>query len=166
MDATYYPALKAFLVAQTDPVLVDYRDTGNNGGMALWLNENAAPNFIVWRTSVTWDEIMLNGMNWARVDNLTVGKARIWDWMFQNGSNSMNPSKPNIRLGIDAAWDGTAADLAVRASVYTHCKRAATRAEKALCTPLANSGTDVLPATMTFEGMETSADARLAMMTV
>lgn len=112
-------------------------------------NKSASPSWTVWRTSVTWDEIMLNGMDWARVDNLSVGKARIWDWMFQNAAKSCNPSKANIRAGIDATWVGTAADLAVRASVYTHCKRAANRIEKLLST---GTGSDASPATMGYEG--------------
>jgi hypothetical protein len=127
--------------------------------IARLLNVAAAPTFIVWRTSVTWDEIMLNGMDWARVDNLSVGKARIWDWMFQNGSRSFNPSKPNIRTGIEAVWVGTAADLAVRAAVYVHCKRATTRAEKLFAT---GTGSDAVPGTLTFEGAITPNDVEEA----
>ena len=111
------------------------------------MNLPASPSFIVWRTSVPVEEIMRNGMDWARVDNLTVGKARIWDWMSQLGT--LDPSRANIRAGIDAAWVGTSADLAVRATVYTHCKRAASRVEKLFAT---GAGTDASPATMVFEG--------------
>src|SRR5687767_8127503 len=77
---------------------------GSDGddAIARLLNLAAVPAWVVWRTSVTWDEIMLNGMDWARVDNLSVGKSRIWDWMFQNSARSFNPSKTNIRAGIDA----------------------------------------------------------------
>jgi hypothetical protein len=107
----------------------------------------ADPAFIVWKTSVSIDEIMRNGMDWARVDNLSVGKARIWDWMGRLGT--FDPSKANIRTGIDSAWVGTAGDLAVRAVVYTHCKRSASVLEKLLAT---GTGTDVTPATMGYEG--------------
>ncbi len=117
--------------------------------IAEWYNRPTSPAFTVWRTAVTWDEIMLNGMDWARVDNLSVGKARIWDWMFQNALRAMNPAKANIRAGIDATWVGTAADLAVRASVYAHCKRAATAGERLYAT---GTGTEATPGTMTFEG--------------
>lgn len=127
--------------------------------IARRLNLLADPAWIVWRTSVPWDEIMLNGMDWARVDNLSVGKARIWDWMFQNSQRACNPSKPNIRAGIDAVWVGTAADLTVRASVYTHCKRSATRAEKLYTT---GTGTTNDPATLTFEGSVSYQDVETA----
>ena len=100
---------------------------------------------------------MRNGMDWTQVDNLTVGKARIWDWMTRLGT--FDPSKLNIRAGIDAAWVGTAAMLAVRATVYTHCKRAATRAEKLFSS---GTGTTASPATMAFEGYLTYADVSAA----
>lgn len=118
--------------------------------IAAAYNLPADPAFTVWRTSVTWDEIMDNGIDWTRVDNLTNGsKYRIWEWLFKNSSNSINPGKPNIRAGIDAAWVGTAADLAVRAAVYVHCKRSATRGEKLFST---GTGSGASPATMDFEG--------------
>ena len=115
--------------------------------LANLLNLIASPAFIVWKTNVAIDEVMRNGMDWARVDNLSVGKARIWEWMTKLGT--INAAKANIRAGIDATWVGTAADLAVRAHVYTHCKRSATVIEKLFAT---GTGTDVSPATMDFEG--------------
>jgi hypothetical protein len=112
------------------------------------LNKEASPAFTVWKTSVSVDEIMRNGMDWARVDNLTVGKARIWDWLGRLGS--FDASKTNVRAGIDAAWVGTAADLAVRASIYVHCKENASVIEKLLAAGGAGSLAD--PATMAVEG--------------
>ena len=149
-------ALKAAIDA--DPVLSAYPMTsGGAYAIAAALNVAAVPAFIVWRTDVTLDEIMRNGMDWARVDNLSVGKARIWDWMGRLGQ--FDASKPNIRAGIDACWAVTAADLAVRAAVYVHCKRSATRAEALFAT---GTGTDASPATMTFEGALTADDVQQA----
>jgi hypothetical protein len=138
--------LKAFIAA--DPVMsVQLPGSGGSYPIADLLNQTANPAFIVWKTSVSIDEIMRNGMDWARVDNLTIGKARIWDWLGRLGS--FDASKANVRAGIDACWVGTAADLAVRASVYTHCKRSANRIEKLFAT---GTGSDAVPATMVFEG--------------
>ena len=115
------------------------------------LNVQASPTYIVWRTLVAMNEIMQNGFNWTRVDNLSVGKARIWDWMTQYGPKingveaAINPSLVNIRAGIDAVWVGTQADLDVRAAVYVHCKRSSTLAEQLLAT---GTGSDASPATM------------------
>lgn len=140
--------LKAFVEA--DPVLSAYpHNTDGAYEIARLLQANASPEFIVWRTSVTKDEIMQNGFDWVRVDNLSVGKARIWDWLFYNQGNVFNPSKVNVRAGVDECWKGTAADLAVRNAVYVHCKRAANVLEKLFAT---GTGTTASPATMAVEG--------------
>lgn len=138
--------LKAFILA--DPVLSAF-PLNSDGSYAIadLLNKTAEPAFIVWKTDVSIDEIMRNGMDWARVDNLSVGKARIWDWLGRLGV--INAAKTNVRAGIDAAWVGTAADLAVRAAIYVHCKRSATVLEKLFAT---GAGTDAVPATMVIEG--------------
>lgn len=152
-------ALKTFVEA--DPTFSQL-PPGNSSALqiAQALNEPANPTFTVWKTAVTQDEIMQNGFDWVQVDNLTVGKARIWEWMFDNESNSINPSKANVRLGIDEAWKGTAAMLAVRAAVYVHCKRAANGIEKLLAT---GTGSDATPATMGAEGELTYLDVVFAM---
>ena len=149
--------LKADILA--DPVLRQWAATGYMASeIADAYNQTAAPEWVVWKSNVLVDEIMRNGMDWARVDNLSVGKARIWDWMGRLGT--FDASKPNIRAGIDATWVGTAADLAVRAMVYTHCKRAAKRIEKVLST---GNGTTASPATMGFEGNLTYQDVEAAL---
>jgi hypothetical protein len=150
-DPTLLAILKADILA--DPAFVGQFAEQ----IAAAYNQPAAPEWIVWKTSVDVDEIMRNGMDWTQVDNLTVGKARIWDWMTRLGS--FNASKTNIRAGIDAAWVGTAAMLAVRAIIYTHCKRAATRGEKLLST---GTGSTASPATMRFEGVMTYQDVEAA----
>ena len=123
-------------------------------------NTLAIPTYVVWRTSVDQDEIMQNGFDWVRVDNLSVGKARIWEWLFSNLSRAINPSKPNVRLGIDEAWKGTAADLLVREAVYVHCKRDATVLEKLFAT---GAGTTLSPSNMTVEGNAHYEDVKTAM---
>ena len=137
--------LKAAILA--DGTLNQMYVDGNLDGLRNGVNATASPAFIVWKTDVSIDEIMRNGMDWARVDNLSVGKARIWDWMSRLGQ--FDASRTNVRAGIDACWVGTAADLAVRTAVYIHCKRSASFAEKVLAT---GTGTDAVPATMVFEG--------------
>ena len=127
--------------------------------IAAGLNQTAAPAFIVWRTRVSQDEIMQNGFDWVRVDNLSVGKARIWDWLFSNSVRAINPSKVNVRAGIAECWKGTAADLAVQAAVLAHCKREATIVERVLAT---GTGSDAAPATMSFEGAIGYADVQAA----
>jgi len=131
--------------------IVDYRDDL----IRDYYNAPSSPAFTVWRTSVSQDEIMQNGFDWTRVDNLSIGKARVWEWLFDNQSNTINPSKTNVRAGIDQTWVGTAADLAVRAAVYVHCKRIANRAERFFAT---GTGSDAAPGLLTFEGELTTSD--------
>ena len=141
-----------------EPTLASARQSGDDTAIAAWLNAPSSPSYIVWRTSVTKEQIQASAsFDWTRVDNLSVGKARIWDQMFYGGS--INPSQANYRAGIDATWVGTQADLNVRSAVYAVCKRTATRAEKALAT---GTGSDASPATMGFEGMISAADVAAA----
>lgn len=118
----------------------------------------ASPDFYVWRSTVTQDEIMQNGFDWVRVDNLSVGKARIWEWMFDNAVASINPSKANVRAGIAEVWKGTAADNAVRQAVFNRCQARATRAQKLFATgPGTTTSVDgVGPATMAVESISLS----------
>lgn len=145
--------LKAALLA--DPALAQYITDYRDDLIRDYYNEPASPAYIVWRTAVTQDEIMLNGFDWARVDNLSAGKARVWVWMFDNQAKSFNPSKANVRAGIDQTWVGTAPDLAVRAAVYVHCKRACNRVERLFAT---GTGSDAVPGLMAFEGEITTSD--------
>lgn len=113
------------------------------------LNKIASPDFYVWRTSVTQDEITQNGFTWTEVDGITAGKARIWEWLFLNESRAINPSKQNVRDGIREVWKGTAARGDVYAAVISHCYRTARRVEKILAT---GTGSTASPALMAFEG--------------
>lgn len=143
-------ALKAGINA--DPELAAFPNNSDGAfGIAALLNLEASPAFYIWRSNVPVDEIMLNGFDWTRVDNLTVGKARIWDWMMRTGS--INPPQANVRAGVLATFS-TAGDLNNRLAVFTHCQRKATRAEKLLATGSGTSATEqgVGPATAGFEG--------------
>jgi len=138
--------LKAAVLAETDSTFVGYRTANDKPSMAAWFN--GASTTVVWKTAVTKKSILGGAaFDWTRVDNLSVGKARIWDQMFSVGD--IDASRSNIRAGIDATWVGTQADLDVRAGVYVQCKRFANRLEKLYAT---GTGTDAAPATMVFEG--------------
>ena len=124
------------------------------------LSVTAAGPFVVWKTSVSRQQILQNGFDWTRLDNLSAGKARVWNDIFAGEGGTLNPSKSNVRTGIDSVWVGTAADLAVREAVYVHCKRSATIVEKLLAT---GTGSNAVPATMGFEGAITGDEIQTAM---
>ena len=140
---------RAALFAETNPVVVAALAEGSFGIATDYYNAEATPAYTVWKTRVELEEITSNGFDWVRVDNLSVGKARIWEWMFGSESKSINPSKPNIRAGIAEVWKGTAADLAVQAVVLGHCKRPATLFESLFVT---GTGTTADPAQLGWEG--------------
>lgn len=147
LTAEQFNVLKAVIIVQ--PELQSALANGADYVIQGWCNSIANPSFTVWKTTVTDEEIVVDtAFNWTRVDNLSVGKARIWDWLFRFGS--VDASSTNVRAGIDAVWVGTAADLAVRAAVYSHCKRFATNAEKILAT---GTGSDAVPGVLTYEGL-------------
>ena len=155
MTPSQITALRSVCLAT--PAAAAFFNQNGAAGLRAYLNAPSDPVWIAWRSQVSQDEIMLNGFDWARVDNLSVGKARVWEWLFDNQAKSINPSKPNVRAGIETVWvSGVAADLAVRNAVYAHCKRTATRAEKMLGT---GTGTDATPGFMTFEGEVSDHDA-------
>lgn len=143
-------ALKADINASLDPLVIAARAAPRNDQeLSRLYNLTAVPQYVVWRTRVTQDEIMLNGFDWTRVDNLGIGKARVWEWLFDNAAKAIDSSKPNIRAGIDQVWQGVAADLAVRAAVFVICKRDCNRVERLLATGI---GTTITPGLLVFEG--------------
>jgi hypothetical protein len=150
--------LKVFI--ETDPMFTNIPQNVEGAyQIALMLQEIVSPAFTVWKTSVEIDEIMRNGMDWTLVDNLSVGKARIWDWLGRLGT--INPSKINVRAGIDAAWAGTgAAFVTLRANIYSHCKRPANHLEKLFSTGV---GSDASPATMVVEVPVSYSEVQLIM---
>lgn len=166
-----YAALKADINANTNTIpygagTPQIKDLPNNGDanleIANWYNGQASPDYYAYRASVPVAEVMLNGFDWTRVDNLSVGKARIWEWITRaNSSNTFDASKSNIRAGINETWKGTAADLLVRAAVYVHCTKFASRVEKLLKAAgngTAPDGNGDGPATLSFEGILTGDD--------
>lgn len=150
-------ALRANILA--DPTLAPKCVQFGDGpfDIATAYNLPKSPTFVVWRSSVTAQEIMsAASFDWTRVDNLTVGKARIWEWIVQFGT--LNVGQANIRAGIDATWSA-GGDAATKAGIYAVSKRAATRAEALFAN---GTGSDASPAALVFEGALTPADVQAA----
>lgn len=171
LTTTQLLVLKNHIAANANTVLVGGVPTAisavphtpdNAVAVANWYNLPAVPDYRVYRTAVPMKEIMLNGFDWTRVDNLSIGKARIWEWLTEADpfSRSIDPSKSNVRAGINACWVGTAADLAVRAAVYDHCHRAAKNGERLHATGAgtAPDQTGSGPGTMAVEGDVTASN--------
>jgi hypothetical protein len=141
--------LKAAIAAETDSAFVTLRTANDEQGMADFYN--AASTKIVWRTGISRAALTVDGFDFTQVDNLTVGQARIWDWLFEDGP--LNPSESGKRAAVSEAWKGTAAKVAVGTFVLGKCKRAATKGEALYAT---GTGTDGSPAVLAFEGALTA----------
>lgn len=139
-------ALKTAILA--DPTMSLAASENRWWDVAEVLNTKATPDFIVWLTAITKEDIYANGFTWTEVDSVTDLKWRVWNEIFWSGA--MNPSKPNVRAAIAEVWRGTAGKLAVQAYVLGKCKRPALLGEKLLAT---GTGTLAEPATMTYEGV-------------
>ncbi len=138
-------------LVQADPIATALANAADDVGLAAWLNTGDA-TYTVWRTDVTIDECNAV-IVWTEVDGLTAGKARIWEWM--KSLAVLNASRANIRQGI---LDAFASATATRTALTALAKRLASRAEKALAS---GTGTNASPATLTWEGQITYADASL-----
>lgn len=145
MDLTQSQLIVLRDAINADPALAS-QPLHSDGAFAIAeaLNKTASPDFIVWKSTVSVEEIMQNGFVWTAVDSLTNGKARIWEWMTRFGY--INPSKANVRQGIADCFGGASAMVA---GIMPHCKRKASRVEKIFAT---GTGTDASPATMIFIG--------------
>jgi hypothetical protein len=143
--------LKAAIDA--DPVLAALPlNSDSSFTIAAEFNKDASPAFYVWRSSQNILEIMSNGFDWTRVDNMTVGEARIWQFMTQLGV--INPARSNVRAGVNEAFKGTAQDNTMRLAIFGHCQRLATRFERVYVTGAGTTTDDIGtgPGTMVVEG--------------
>jgi hypothetical protein len=140
----------------------------NAAAVAAWYNQPAAPDYYVWRTSVTEAEYV----GTSGVDVANGGAATVWSWtgagfitraqgerdawnrLFVSGF--ANPSLANVRQAFaDILSGGTATGPANQNHPPTVSKRKATAAEKLFA---AGTGSFGAPATMAFEGSLSYAD--------
>ncbi len=128
-----------------DSTLNEFWNQANPSAIAYLYNADSTPAFYVWRTSISVDEYR-NAIVWNEVDTLTVGKARIWEWLTGRMTLAIAPSKVVVRQGIA---DTFASNTTTRANLLSIAYRQATRLEAILATGV---GTIQSPGTMTFEG--------------
>jgi len=145
LNPLQFQAVLDYILA--DPVLgaLDRHVSGNAFDIITpALNAPAAPDFIVW-TDCSVQEIIENGFIWTAVDSLSVGKARIWEWMSASGK-FIDGRKGNVRQGLKDAF-GNGSPMHVQ--IMSHLKRKASRVEKLFTTGL---GSDLNPGTAVVEG--------------
>lgn len=144
--------LKTFVEA--DPTLSLIPQTLDGAfELAIRLQDDASPDFWVWKTSLHEHEITGDTSpdgtvwSWTAYIARSVGERDGWVRMF-NTSLTINPSLPNVRQGIaDVFSGGTGA--AQRAHLLAMGRRKANKLEGLFA---AGTGTTDTPGTMTIEG--------------
>lgn len=111
---------------------------------------NVVGTFVVWRTSVPPTDYR-GQIVWTEVSALSVGLARIWEWVSGVNTLPINAADPNVRTGIATAFAG----LTTLTNLTAVAKRFATRGEKLFATGTGTSGS---PGTMGPEGVVTAAN--------
>jgi hypothetical protein len=145
LTAAQLATLKAFIAS--DPTL-SAQPLNTDGAFAIAeaMNAAASPAFTVWRSSVPVEEYR-DAVTWTEVDALTVGKARIWEWLTGNMTQPLETARAPVRQGLADCWG---AATTTRAALLAAAKRSATIAEKLFAT---GTGTVASPATMEVEGL-------------
>src|SRR5262245_3572185 len=131
-----------------DPAFADVpHDASGAMVVATAYNLNASPEFWVWRTSVPPEDYTgANSIVWTEVDQLTAGRARIFEWMTGLLTRPLNAADLNIRQGLA---DTFGASSQTRTNLQVILRRLATRAEALYAT---GTGTPASPGTLVFEG--------------
>jgi hypothetical protein len=155
MTPAQLAALRAAIAA--DATLAGLpRNDDTSLAIADAFNVDASPPYTVWRTSLATADAMAS-LVWTEVDNLTIGKARIWEWMSRLGT--INPSIGNVRAGLSQCFGAASATAA---AVTPLMKRTASRVERLYVIPTPNQagtpGSDASPGTLVFEGPLTPSD--------
>lgn len=149
-------ALKADILADPAFALVPNSPDGAFEIAAAY-SLTAVPNFWVWRTAVTKDELVnapsIDGtvFAWTGTGFITrsVGERDAWRELFDAGG-VVNPSLPQVRQAfLDIFSGGTAPAPANRTHLATVARRKARRGEKLFAVGV---GTTASPATMAGEG--------------
>lgn len=141
-----------------DPVLVAMpNDTDSNILTANAFNLNASPNFTVWKTLVTIDEVGNNFVGTELAGLTQANQARL-QTIAQYSLGGVNPSVADRRAFFDDVFSA-AGGAGTRAKLLILWKRLATRAEKLYAT---GTGSDAIPALLTFEGQISYQDVNSA----
>jgi hypothetical protein len=124
---------------------------GDANGLRDWLN--AAGTFVVWRTSVSNDELgdAMNGTEIAGLSSLGMQRLQV---LAAYSGGSQNMTRADRRAAFDAVFSG-AGGAVTRAAMALLWKRNSLRVEQALAS---GTGTTTTPGLMTFEGAASGPD--------
>lgn len=119
-------ALKAAILAETDPAFVAWRASGAEGAMADFLNSPASPAVLVWRNDVSALDLD-EASNYAVFDAVVAGKRDAWALFLQYAPRDFTRNK--VRKVVEDVWGNSNSASTTAFAIYTAATRAATRAE-------------------------------------
>lgn len=159
-------ALKAAILAETDPEFVGYRTNGQTPLMTEWLNGIASPAYYVRRTSLSRHDILTSTSDegtafaWAGGAYITrsQGERDAFREMF-NSTGTVNPSLPSIQAAFNDIFSGSGG-AGNRAHILALSRRPCTRFERIYAT---GAGTKASPSVAVIDGAVTDADISAAL---
>ena len=155
------PAQQATLKTsiQADPAFNSLPQNSDGAyAIALAYDLPATPNWTVWKSNVTINEVGKK-FNGAELAGLTTGNQTRLQTIAQYMAGGVNPSLLDNRQFFDDVFSG-AGGTNTRAALLILWKRLANRSEKLFST---GTGSDAAPATMTVEGTLSYSDVQQAM---
>ncbi len=147
LTSAQYQILKADILA--DPALASQPNTPDGAlAIANAYNLLAFPSFTVWKTNVPITTVgdHINGAELAGLSTLNTTRLQAVIMLSEGG---VNPSLADRRAFFDDIFSG-AGGVITRAQLLALWKRLAKRVEKLFAV---GTGSDLSPATMTFEGL-------------
>ena len=136
--------IRAAILAETDPVLVQFRTDGALGAVAEFFNGESA--FIAWKTKVPLAQVGDNFVG-TDVSGLSTANATRLQLIADYSQAGVNPSLADRRAMFDDVFG--AAGAATKAKLLVLWKRPARRIEKVFAT---GTGTDLAPGLLVYEG--------------
>ena len=151
MALTTEQAATLKVAAQADPAAAAFMAAGNDTELAAWFNAPAAPKFTVWRSAYTPDEkAAAIDVGITQLDALTASKRDSLLWW---AGRTHNAALASTQAAMN---DLTGSQNTLKNALLAGAKRGASVAEKALAS---GTGSDAVPATLSFEGSINTNDA-------
>lgn len=142
--------LKADIIANPDSNIQAWRSAYDAGPIADWYNSVTSPAFIVWKSSVRVEDV-LAATSFSGTGGFISRSAGERDaYLAITARDSINPAIANIRQAFADIFSGAGQGATdTKTAFLTLSKRTANRLERLFAT---GTGSDAVPATMTYEG--------------
>ena len=132
---------------QADGTANPFFVNGDLTGLADYLNAEASPAFIVWKSLVSWAQVG-DKINSSELVGLTTGKLTQLQTLALISPSGINPSVLDRRDALDQIFSAASGAI-TRPALLALWKRSATRFEKIFAS---GTGSDAVPATLVLEG--------------